>query len=138
MTKSKVVLFVASAFVAGFCHAASFGPLTPSAKPCEREYIWPEGKMPDAQPHQIAAKTGEKKMPGFKADDFRRPYIDWYAPNPECKTDLCVMTISGGGFGSCCDAARNHCFQSKASPGTGSYTYLDRIWEFMNHKGYNR
>ena len=35
-------------------------------------------------------------------------------------------------------AKRPHCFQSKAAPGTGSYTYLDRIWEFMNHKGYNK
>ena len=105
MIKSRVLLFAVSAFVAGFCHA-SFGPLTPSAKPCEREYIWPEGKMPDAQPHQVAAKTGETKAPGFKADDFRRPYIDWYAPNPECKTDLCVVTVSGGGFGCCCDAER--------------------------------
>lgn len=34
-------------------------------------------------------------------------------------------------------AKRPHCFQNKAAPGTGSYTYLDRIWEFMNHKGYN-
>ena len=85
---------------------AGFGPLTPSARPHEREYIWPEGKMPDFQPHQIAAKNGEKKSKGFRADDFRRPYIDWYAPNPECKTDLCVITVSGGGFLSCCDAER--------------------------------
>ena len=49
MTKPKVLLFAACAFVAGFSLAASFGPLTPSAKPCEREYIWPAGKMPDAQ-----------------------------------------------------------------------------------------
>ena len=35
-------------------------------------------------------------------------------------------------------AKRNHCFQRAASPGTGSYTWLDRIWEFMNHKGFNR
>ena len=35
-------------------------------------------------------------------------------------------------------AKRNHCFQRTASPGTGSSTWLDRIWEFMNHKGYNR
>ena len=27
----------------------------------EREPIWPEGKMPDAQPHQIAAMTNEKE-----------------------------------------------------------------------------
>ena len=31
-------------------------------------------------------------------------------------------------------AARPHCFQASAAPGTGSYTFLDRIWEFMNHK----
>lgn len=28
-------------------------------------------------------------------------------------------------------ALRNHCFQSKASPGTGSYTWLDRIADFL-------
>lgn len=31
-------------------------------------------------------------------------------------------------------ATRPHCFQASAAPGTGSYTYLDRIWEFMNHR----
>ena len=35
-------------------------------------------------------------------------------------------------------AKRPHCFQFRASPGTGSYSYLGRIWEFMNHKGLNR
>ena len=62
--------------------------------------------MPDAQPHQIAAKTAETKSEGFRSDDFRRPYIDWYEPNPECRTDLCVITVSGGGFECCCDAER--------------------------------
>ena len=33
---------------------------------------------------------------------------------------------------------RPHCFQKAASPGTGSYTWLGRIWEFMNHKGFNK
>ena len=33
---------------------------------------------------------------------------------------------------------RGHCFQRKAAPGTGSYTWMDRIWEFMNHNGYNQ
>lgn len=33
---------------------------------------------------------------------------------------------------------RNHCFQSVASPGTGSYTWLNRIWEFMTAKGFNK
>jgi hypothetical protein len=31
-------------------------------------------------------------------------------------------------------ATRKHCFQKKASPGTGSYTWLDRIGEFMNQQ----
>ena len=31
-------------------------------------------------------------------------------------------------------ATREHCFQNAASPGTGSYTWLDRIWEFLNQK----
>ena len=35
-------------------------------------------------------------------------------------------------------ATRGHCFQRTAAPGTGSYSWMDRIWEFMNHKGYNR
>ena len=35
-------------------------------------------------------------------------------------------------------ATRDHCFQISASPGTGSYTYLDRIWEFLSRKGFNK
>ena len=35
-------------------------------------------------------------------------------------------------------AKRGHCFQYSAVPGTGSYTYLDRIWEFMTSKGFNK
>ena len=31
-------------------------------------------------------------------------------------------------------AKRGHCFQRTASPGTGSYTYLDRIFEFLSAK----
>ncbi|MBR0056055.1 MAG: alpha/beta hydrolase [Kiritimatiellae bacterium] len=33
-------------------------------------------------------------------------------------------------------AKRGHCFQRAAAPGTGSYTYLDRIWEFLSAKGF--
>ena len=35
-------------------------------------------------------------------------------------------------------ATRKHCFQRSASPGTGSYTWMDRIWEFMTFKGFNK
>ena len=103
--KTMTVLMVAA--VAAGNVWASFGPLSPSAAPYEREYIWPERKMPDVQAHQIAAKTAEAKALGFKVDDFRRPYIEWYAPNPATqRVDLCVLFISGGGFYSCCDAER--------------------------------
>ena len=33
-------------------------------------------------------------------------------------------------------ALRNHCFQHYSSPGTGSYTHLDRIWDFLSAKGF--
>ena len=33
---------------------------------------------------------------------------------------------------------RGHCFQKQAAPETGSYTWMGRIWEFMNHKGFNK
>ena len=32
-------------------------------------------------------------------------------------------------------ARREHCFQRTASPGTGSYTLPDRIWEFVRGVG---
>jgi len=35
-------------------------------------------------------------------------------------------------------ALRGHCFQWSASPGTGSYTYFDRIWEFLTARGFNK
>jgi acetyl esterase/lipase len=105
MKNTGISFIVALLAAAGTCFA-SFGPLTPSASPCEREYIWPEGKMPNVQPHQIAAKTGEVKTPGFVADNFRRPYIEWYAPAESNKIDLCVLFVSGGGFNSCCDELR--------------------------------
>lgn len=70
----------------------------------EKEYIWPDGKMPDAQPRQIAAMTDVANAPGFNADEWRRPYIEWFerdesAPN----TRSCVILISGGGYYNQCD-----------------------------------
>ena len=43
----------------------------------ERVALWPEGKIPDFQPGQIAATTQEVKAPGFKAADHAMPYLDW-------------------------------------------------------------
>ena len=35
-------------------------------------------------------------------------------------------------------ARRDHCFMLHPSKGTGSYTHLERIWEFMTSKGFNK
>ena len=61
----------------------------------EREPIWPEGKMPDAQPHQIAAMTNEKEK-------GTAPYLDW-CPAPAKPNGCCMILISGGGYNNCCD-----------------------------------
>ena len=70
----------------------------------KKYYLWLEGKMPDAQPNQIAATTEEVAAEGFKAEDNRIPYIQWFRPPEETfKTDACMIIISGGGYGCCCD-----------------------------------
>ena len=70
----------------------------------ERENIWPKGKMPDAQPGQIAAMTSESGAPGFKPDKHRMPYLEWYeAPAPDVDNDVCMILISGGGYNNTCD-----------------------------------
>ena len=70
----------------------------------EREYVWPDGKMPDAQPHQVGATTAEQKAPGYDACNYRRPYLDWFdPPAADKRTDICMILISGGGYNSCCD-----------------------------------
>ena len=46
----------------------------------EKVYLWPEGRMPDEQPGQIAAMTDVSNAPGFNPDEWRRPYIDWMPP----------------------------------------------------------
>ena len=85
------------------CTAFAFAAMTAFAA-TEREYIWPEGQMPDAQPHQIGATTVETRAPGYKPEDFRRPYLDWFdPPAANVKTDVCMILISGGGYNCCCD-----------------------------------
>ncbi|MBP5790758.1 MAG: alpha/beta hydrolase fold domain-containing protein [Kiritimatiellae bacterium] len=68
----------------------------------DRQYVWPEGKMPDAQPHQIAAMTDVSNKEDFNADEWRRPYLDWFAA-PENPNGACMILISGGSYKNCCD-----------------------------------
>ena len=61
----------------------------------ERENVWPAGRMPDAQPHLIAAMTNETT----KGKD---PSLDW-CPAPAKPNGCCMILISGGGYNNCCD-----------------------------------
>ena len=70
----------------------------------EREYIWPAGRMPDAQSHQIAEMSDVAGAPGFDASKNSVAFLEWYdAPAPEIRTDACMILISGGGYYNCCD-----------------------------------
>lgn len=70
----------------------------------ERETIWPKGKMPHRQEHQIAAMTDEAGKPGFNADKHRTAYLEWYeAPSADKRNGGCMILISGGSYECCCD-----------------------------------
>ena len=68
----------------------------------ERQAVWPKGKMPDAQEHQIAAMTDEANAQGFKPEKFKTAYLEWF-DKPENPNGCCMILISGGGYYNCCD-----------------------------------
>ncbi len=70
----------------------------------ERQTVWPEGKMPDRQDHQIAAMTDETGTAGFDPDRHRVAYLEWFdAPAEEVRNGGCMILISGGSYQNCCD-----------------------------------
>lgn len=70
----------------------------------ERVTIWPKGKMPHRQDHQIAAMTDESGKDDFDADKHRIAYLEWYdAPAKEIRNGGCMILISGGSYKNCCD-----------------------------------
>ena len=73
-----------------------------SASAFERETVWPKGKMPDAQSHQIAAMTDEVGTEKFKADKHRVAYLEWFDAPAE-PNGGCMILISGGSYECCCD-----------------------------------
>ncbi len=68
----------------------------------ERVPLWPKGKMPDSQAHQIAAMTNESGLEGFQPDKHRIPYLEWFE-KPEKPNGACMILISGGSYQNCCD-----------------------------------
>lgn len=70
----------------------------------EREFVWPKGKMPNRQAHQIAAMTDEAGRKDFNADKHRIAYLEWFdAPAKEIRNGGCMILISGGSYEVCCD-----------------------------------
>lgn len=70
----------------------------------ERELVWPKGKMPDKQDHQIAAMTDEADASDFDTDKHRIAYLEWFdAPSKETRNGGCMILISGGSYEVCCD-----------------------------------
>ena len=68
----------------------------------ERVPVWPKGKMPDTQAHQIAAMTNETGREDFNPDKYRIPYLEWFE-KPEQPNGTCMILISGGSYMNCCD-----------------------------------
>lgn len=68
----------------------------------QRVPVWPQGMMPDPQGHQIAAMTSEVAAEGFRADDYRTPYLEWFE-KPARPNGACMILISGGAYQNCCD-----------------------------------
>ena len=69
----------------------------------ERQFLWPEGKMPNPQAHQIAEMANVSEKPGFDADSHRRPYLDW-SDKPAHPNGGCVILVSGGSYQHLSDA----------------------------------
>ncbi|WP_276893093.1 alpha/beta hydrolase [Hallella bergensis] len=70
----------------------------------EREAIWPTGKMPNQQNHQIAAMTDEAGKQTFDAEKHRTPYLEWFdRPAKNVRKGVCMILISGGSYMNCCD-----------------------------------
>ena len=72
----------------------------------DREQVWPSGKMPDAQEHQIAAMTDETSDSKFKPEKHRIAYLEWFEkPDPAVANGCCMILISGGSYENCIKTA---------------------------------
>lgn len=65
--------------------------------------LWPDGMMPDPQPHQIAARAETAAADGFSADAHRYPFLSWSAPPSSNAVGVCMLLVSGGGYQNLCD-----------------------------------
>ena len=117
--------------------------------PCTVQWaiaIYPAYSLTDGGEHTNAKGGNEddaRLVPEFSFDLDTCPILfvhgdkdGWAAMNSvKCWEQLRRMGIQGELHTL---ALRSHCFHSKASPGTGSYTVPDRVWEFLTFKGFNK
>jgi len=68
----------------------------------ERVPLWPEGKIPDFQAHQIGAMTDELKDKDFDRAKRTMPYLEWFEA-PTNSNGGCMILVSGGSYECCCD-----------------------------------
>ncbi len=89
-----------------FCVVAAVAALNVSGVEAwrhgERQAVWPEGRIPDFQPHQVGAMTDEQKDKDFKAEEHRMPYLEWFE-KPARPNGGCMILVSGGSYNRCCD-----------------------------------
>lgn len=69
----------------------------------ERVPLWPEGRIPDFQAHQMGAMTDELKEEGFKREEHQMPYLEWFEAPTSNQTHGCMILVSGGSYNCCCD-----------------------------------
>lgn len=95
--------------IAGMCVVAAAWALGGEIEP-----LWPEGKIPDFRPNQIAAPSQDAKQPGFDPAAHRMPYLEWCeAPAAAVKKDACMILISGGGYNNTCDGPAFKAFERR-------------------------
>ena len=68
----------------------------------ERVPLWPEGRIPDYQEHQIGAMTDEAMTNADWRAAHRMPYLEWFAA-PAKPNGRCMILVSGGSYQCCCD-----------------------------------
>ena len=78
----------------------------------ERIALWPQGKIPSFQAHQVAALKTDVREPSFKPDEHRMPYIEWHKA-PAKNNGGCVLLIRGGGYNSLVDSDWINAFADK-------------------------
>ena len=72
----------------------------------ERVPLWPEGKIPDLQAHQIGGMTDEPHTNKAWRAEHAMPYVEWFeAPAADVKNGCCMILVSGGSYNCCCDVS---------------------------------